>query len=148
MFDAIWKTGELAISDPATHRLRNPLPSLEDAARCYARLTAVEQWTPQFVEPALALGAANPPNVEGRRKACQFADPVGANRRRRHYQRCAGPPASRSAASNNAFHRCEQFLRTEGFDDPTSSADFFGTLFEVCAGLGRQHQDWNVFIVR
>jgi thiol:disulfide interchange protein DsbA len=41
MFDAVWKTGELAISDPTTHRLRSPQPSLEDAARCYARLAGI-----------------------------------------------------------------------------------------------------------
>ena len=42
MFDAVWKTGELAIADPATHRLKNPLPSIEDAAKCYERLTGVK----------------------------------------------------------------------------------------------------------
>jgi protein dithiol oxidoreductase (disulfide-forming) len=42
MFDAIWKTGELAISDPVTHQLKNPRPSIEDAARCYARLAGVK----------------------------------------------------------------------------------------------------------
>jgi len=41
MFDAVWKTDELAISDPTTHRLRSPQPSLEDAARCYARLAGI-----------------------------------------------------------------------------------------------------------
>ncbi len=41
MFDAVWKTGELAISDPTTHRLRSPQPSLEDAARCYARIAGI-----------------------------------------------------------------------------------------------------------
>jgi len=35
MFDAIWKTRELAISDPATHQLKDPLPSLADVARYY-----------------------------------------------------------------------------------------------------------------
>jgi thiol:disulfide interchange protein DsbA len=42
MFDAIWKTDELAISDPVTHQLKNPQPSLEDAARCYARMAGVK----------------------------------------------------------------------------------------------------------
>src|SRR5262249_40196910 len=41
MFDAVWKTGELAISDPQTHRLRNPLPSIEDAARYYNHISGV-----------------------------------------------------------------------------------------------------------
>ena len=42
IFDAVWKTGELSISDPATRRLKNPLPSIEDAAKCYERLTGVK----------------------------------------------------------------------------------------------------------
>ncbi|MGC1458061.1 MAG: thiol:disulfide interchange protein DsbA/DsbL [Steroidobacteraceae bacterium] len=42
LFDAVWKTGELAIVDPATRRLKNPLPSIEDAAKCYERLTGVK----------------------------------------------------------------------------------------------------------
>jgi len=42
MFSAVWTTGELAISDPRTNRLRNPLPSIEDAAKFYARVGAVE----------------------------------------------------------------------------------------------------------
>ena len=35
MFDAIWKTAELAIIDPATHQLKDPLPSLADVAKYY-----------------------------------------------------------------------------------------------------------------
>jgi protein dithiol oxidoreductase (disulfide-forming) len=42
IFDAVWKTGELAVADPTTHRLKNPLPSIEDAARVYARLAGVK----------------------------------------------------------------------------------------------------------
>jgi thiol:disulfide interchange protein DsbA len=42
IFDAVWKTGELAVVEPSTKRLRNPQPSLEDAAKCYARLTGVK----------------------------------------------------------------------------------------------------------
>jgi thiol:disulfide interchange protein DsbA len=41
VFDAVWTTGELAISDPQTHRLRNPLPSIEDAARYYNHISGV-----------------------------------------------------------------------------------------------------------
>jgi thiol:disulfide interchange protein DsbA len=41
MFDAVWKTGELAISDPKTHVLRNPLPTIEDAARYYNRISGI-----------------------------------------------------------------------------------------------------------
>ncbi len=42
IFDAVWKTGELAIVEPGTNRLKNPLPSIEDAAKCYERLTGVK----------------------------------------------------------------------------------------------------------
>jgi len=41
MFDAVWKTGELAITDPASQRIRDPLPSIEDAARFYHRVAGV-----------------------------------------------------------------------------------------------------------
>ncbi len=41
MFDAVWKTGELAVVDPNTDRLRRPAPSIEDAARFYAHETGV-----------------------------------------------------------------------------------------------------------
>ena len=42
MFDAVWKSGELAVIDPVTHRLKTPLPTIEDAARAYARWTGVK----------------------------------------------------------------------------------------------------------
>jgi len=42
IFDAVWKTGELAVVDPITHRSKSPLPTLEDAARCYGRITGVK----------------------------------------------------------------------------------------------------------
>jgi thiol:disulfide interchange protein DsbA len=41
MFDAVWRTGELAITDQATQRLRDPLPSIADAARFYNRAAGV-----------------------------------------------------------------------------------------------------------
>ena len=41
MFDAVWKTGELAISDPKTHLLKKPLPTIEDAARYYHRISGI-----------------------------------------------------------------------------------------------------------
>jgi thiol:disulfide interchange protein DsbA len=41
MFDAVWQTGELAISDPKTHRLKNPLPTIEDVARYYNHISGV-----------------------------------------------------------------------------------------------------------
>jgi thiol:disulfide interchange protein DsbA len=41
IFDAVWKSGELAVVDPQTNRLRSPLPSIEDAAKVYNKLTGV-----------------------------------------------------------------------------------------------------------
>lgn len=35
MFDAVWKSGELAVVDRATNRIKTPLPSIEDAAHFY-----------------------------------------------------------------------------------------------------------------
>jgi thiol:disulfide interchange protein DsbA len=61
MYDAVWKTGELAISDPVTHRLKKPLPSIEDAARCYGRLTGVK--------PEAFLAAAKSFGVETKMRA-------------------------------------------------------------------------------
>ena len=40
MFDAVWKTGELGILTPS-NRLKDPLPSIADAARFYARVAGV-----------------------------------------------------------------------------------------------------------
>ena len=37
MFDAVWKSGELATMDKTTNRLKNPQPSIEDAAKWYAK---------------------------------------------------------------------------------------------------------------
>ena len=36
MFDAVWKTGELAIDDPATGRIKDHLPTLDDLAKFYS----------------------------------------------------------------------------------------------------------------
>jgi thiol:disulfide interchange protein DsbA len=41
MFDAVWKTGELAISDPKTHGIKNPLPTIEDVAKYYNHISGV-----------------------------------------------------------------------------------------------------------
>jgi protein dithiol oxidoreductase (disulfide-forming) len=41
MFAAVWKTGELAISDPQTHQLKRPQPTIEDAARYYSHISSV-----------------------------------------------------------------------------------------------------------
>jgi thiol:disulfide interchange protein DsbA len=41
MFYAVWATGELAIIDPTTQRIKSPLPSIEDAARFYQKKAGV-----------------------------------------------------------------------------------------------------------
>ena len=43
MFDAVWKSGELAVVDPVTHRLRNPVPTIEDLADWYHRVAGVDK---------------------------------------------------------------------------------------------------------
>jgi protein dithiol oxidoreductase (disulfide-forming) len=45
MFDAVWETGELATMDPSTQRMKNPLPSIEDAAKFYERVAGVKAAT-------------------------------------------------------------------------------------------------------
>src|SRR3569833_216528 len=41
VFDAVWKTGELAVSDPKTHQSKNPLPTIEDVAKYYNHISGV-----------------------------------------------------------------------------------------------------------
>ncbi len=43
MYDAIWKTGELAVVDPVTRELKKPQPTLGAVARFYARVGGVTQ---------------------------------------------------------------------------------------------------------
>ena len=45
MFNAVWKTGELATVDLQSDRLKQPPPSIEDAAKFYARETGVKAAT-------------------------------------------------------------------------------------------------------
>ena len=54
MFDAVWKTGELAILDPSTKSLKNPLPTIEDAARFYNRTAGVP--VKDFLDAARSMG--------------------------------------------------------------------------------------------
>jgi len=61
IFDAVWKTGELGIVDPGTRRLKSTLPSLQDAARYYARIAGVK--------PEAFLAAASSFSVEVKMKA-------------------------------------------------------------------------------
>ena len=41
MFDAVWKSGELAVFDQANNRLKSPLPTIEDVAAFYQRTAGV-----------------------------------------------------------------------------------------------------------
>jgi thiol:disulfide interchange protein DsbA len=41
VFDAVWKSGELAVFDRETNRLKNPLPTIEDLAAFYQRTAGV-----------------------------------------------------------------------------------------------------------
>jgi thiol:disulfide interchange protein DsbA len=41
MFDAVWTTGELGTTDPATGGLKAHMPTIEDAARFYQKQTGV-----------------------------------------------------------------------------------------------------------
>lgn len=61
MYDAVWKTAELANIDSQTHSLKRPQPTIEQAARFYARLTGVT--VGDF------LAAANSFSVEVRMRA-------------------------------------------------------------------------------
>ncbi len=54
MFDAVWKTGQLAVFDPRTQKLKVPAPGIEDAARFYAQAVGVKPET--FVATASSFG--------------------------------------------------------------------------------------------
>jgi thiol:disulfide interchange protein DsbA len=54
MFNAVWNTGELAVSDPITHQLKRPLPSIEDIAGFYERTAGVKPET--FLATAKSFG--------------------------------------------------------------------------------------------
>ncbi|MFZ0499087.1 MAG: thiol:disulfide interchange protein DsbA/DsbL [Steroidobacteraceae bacterium] len=56
IYDAVWKTGELATVDQATNELKHPLPSLQDAARYYSKLTGVSEQ--KFLTAARSFGVA------------------------------------------------------------------------------------------
>jgi len=56
MFDAVWTTGELGVSDPVSHRLRSPLPTIEDAAKFYQRTTGVKP--EDFLAAAKSFGVS------------------------------------------------------------------------------------------
>ncbi|MET0282227.1 MAG: thiol:disulfide interchange protein DsbA/DsbL [Steroidobacteraceae bacterium] len=43
LFKAVWETGEIPLMDTATGRVRRPLPTIEDAAKFYARVAGVKE---------------------------------------------------------------------------------------------------------
>lgn len=43
MFDGVWKTRELAYSDPTTNRIKSRLPTIEDAAEYVAKVGGVKE---------------------------------------------------------------------------------------------------------
>jgi thiol:disulfide interchange protein DsbA len=43
VFDAIWRTGEIPLVNPTTKRINARLPTIEDAARFYAKRTDVKE---------------------------------------------------------------------------------------------------------
>jgi protein dithiol oxidoreductase (disulfide-forming) len=54
MFDAVWKTGELTIIDASTQTLKKQMPTIEDAAHFYNRITGVS--AADFVAAAKSMG--------------------------------------------------------------------------------------------
>jgi thiol:disulfide interchange protein DsbA len=54
MYDAIWTSGELGITDPRTHQLKAKLPTIEDAARFYKRVAGVKP--ADFVSASKSFG--------------------------------------------------------------------------------------------
>jgi thiol:disulfide interchange protein DsbA len=54
MFEAIWTTGELAVSDPRTGRIKSKLPSIEDVAQFYQRVAGVK--AADFLAAAKSFG--------------------------------------------------------------------------------------------
>ena len=48
MFNAVWTTGELGITDPNTRRVRSPLPGIQEVAAFYQRVAGIP--TAKFIE--------------------------------------------------------------------------------------------------
>jgi thiol:disulfide interchange protein DsbA len=54
VFDAIWNTGELGITDPGTGRVKSRLPTMDDMARFYQKVTGVK--AADFVAASKSFG--------------------------------------------------------------------------------------------
>jgi thiol:disulfide interchange protein DsbA len=103
VFDAIWKTGELAIMDPRTNRPKAMMPTVIDVAKFYARKTGVK--------PEAFVDAAHSFSVDARMRE---ADP-----QIRAYQADATPTVivdgryrvtPQSAGGDDAFIRLVNYL--------------------------------------
>ncbi len=58
MFRATWETAEIPLLDAATGRIRKPLPTIQDAAKFYARVASID--------PVAFVQASTSPAVETR----------------------------------------------------------------------------------
>jgi protein dithiol oxidoreductase (disulfide-forming) len=54
LYEAVWTTGELGITDPKTGRIKSALPTIEDMARFYQRVTGVK--AADFVAASKSFG--------------------------------------------------------------------------------------------
>lgn len=54
MFEAIWKTGELAVIDSKTNRLKSPQPTMEQVAKFYERAAGVK--AADFLNASKSMG--------------------------------------------------------------------------------------------
>lgn len=54
MYEAIWSTGELAVVDPKTQRVKSKLPTIEEIARLYQRVAGVN--AAEFVKASKSFG--------------------------------------------------------------------------------------------
>ncbi len=126
MFDAVWKTGELAIADPRTNRLKNPLPSIQDAAAFYARAAGIK--------PEAFVAAANSFGVDTRvRQADQM---IKAYRRREHAhdRRRRQVPAGRAVGRRpRSAHRAGEIPGGQGIGRRCTQGS--GTLIRGDAAL-------------
>ena len=54
MYEAIWTTGELGVTEPGTGRLKSKLPTIEDTARLYQRVAGIK--AADFVAASKSFG--------------------------------------------------------------------------------------------
>src|SRR5260370_12579113 len=91
MFDAVWTTRELSVIDPATQRIREHLPTIEDAARFYNRRSGVP--VDKFVSTAKSFAVdVKVRSAENAIKAYKFdrTPPIIVNGKYRLYPQSSG----------------------------------------------------------